>query len=116
MNTELRTLLEEANFDPFESVSYILEHTGERAERLRAHILKTKRNYWNLIRTVCDLPKPPKTLLEVMHYEIEAVQHLTNEQLEIRLDYGRELSVAQLIRLSARHSVWHAGQITLTRA
>ena len=45
MNTELRTLLEEANFDPFESVSYILEHTGKRAERLRAHILKTKRNY-----------------------------------------------------------------------
>jgi hypothetical protein len=115
MNSELRTLLEEANFDLFESVWSILEYTGERAERLRAHILETKCNYWNLIRTVCDLPEPPETLLEVMHYEIEVVEHLTNEQLEIRLDYGRELSVAQLIRLSARHSVWHAGQIALTR-
>ncbi|NJK44744.1 MAG: hypothetical protein HC933_11055 [Pleurocapsa sp. SU_196_0] len=50
-----------------------------------------------------------------MRYELEMVQHLTEAQLEIRLDYGREMSVAQLVRLSARHSVWHAGQIALTR-
>jgi uncharacterized damage-inducible protein DinB len=115
VNTELHTVLEEANFDLYESVSSILEYTGERAERLRAHILETKRHYWNLIRTACDLPEPPETLLEVMHYELEVVGRLTEAQLEIRLDYGREMSVAQLIRLSARHSVWHAGQIALTK-
>jgi uncharacterized damage-inducible protein DinB len=115
VNHELYVTLEEANFDLYESVSSILEHTGERADHLRAHILETKRNYWNLIRTACDLPEPPETLLEVMRYELEMVQHLTQAQLEIRLDYGREMSVAQLLRLSARHSVWHAGQIALTR-
>jgi hypothetical protein len=114
MNLELRTILEEANFDAWESVQSILGHTGERADRLRAHILETKRGYWNLIRTACALPEPPETLLELMHYELEAVGQLTSAQLEIQLDYGRSLSVVQLIRLSARHSVWHAGQIAFS--
>jgi uncharacterized damage-inducible protein DinB len=114
MNPELRAIIKEANFDAWESVQSILEHAGERADRLRAHILETKRKYWNLIRTVCELPEPPETLLEVMHYELEVVGQLTPEQLELPLDYGRTMTVAQLIRLSARHSVWHAGQIALT--
>jgi hypothetical protein len=46
---DLEVMLFEANFDPWESVSSILEHSGERAERLRAHILETKLMYWNLI-------------------------------------------------------------------
>jgi uncharacterized damage-inducible protein DinB len=114
MNPELRAILEEANFDIWESVQSILEYSGERADRLRAHILETKRTYWNLIRTACDLPEPPETLLEVMKYELEVVEQLTKAQLEIPLDYGRTMTVAQLIRLSARHSVWHAGQIAFT--
>jgi hypothetical protein len=114
MNPELYAILEEANFDAWESVQSILEHTGERADRLRAHILKTKRKYWNLIRTACELPEPPETLLEVMRYELEMVERLRPEQLGIQLDYGRIMSVARLIRLSARHSVWHAGQIALS--
>jgi hypothetical protein len=114
MNAELRATIYEANFDTWESVQSILEHTGERAGRLRAHILETKRNYWNLIRTSCPLPEPPETLLELMKYELTAVEQLTGDQLEIQLDYGRAMTVAQLIRLSARHSVWHAGQIALS--
>jgi uncharacterized damage-inducible protein DinB len=114
MNPDLYAILEEANFDAWESVQSILEHTGERANRLRAHILETKRTYWNLIRSACELPEPPETLPELMHYELEVVEQLTPEQLEITLDYGRTMTVAQLIHLSARHSVWHAGQIALT--
>ena len=113
MNPELYAMLEEANFDAWESVQSVLEHTGERAERLRAHILETKCKYWNLIRTACELPEPPETLSGVMKYELEVVGQLTPEQLEIPLDYGRTMTVAGLIRLSARHSVWHAGQIAL---
>ena len=114
MNPELYAILEEANFDPWESVQSILGHTGERAERLRAGILEPKRKYWNLIRTACELPEPPETLSELMKYELEVVEQLTPEQFEIPLGYGRTMTVAQLIRLSARHSVCQAGQIALT--
>jgi hypothetical protein len=113
---ELETLVFEANFDPWESVSSILEHTGERAERLRVHILETKLMYWNLIASTLKLEQPPTTLLELMHFECRITGFLTLEQRAFTLEYAaRELSVAELIRLSARHSVWHAGQIALTR-
>jgi hypothetical protein len=117
VKAELYALLEEANFDPWESLVTVMNQRGERAERLLAHILETKLGYWTLIRAHCRLPEPPPTLPELMRYELEAVRRLTVSQLEISLIYsGRELTVARLIRLSARHSVWHAGQIALTRA
>ncbi len=116
MKAELHALLEEANFDPWESLSTVMNHHGERAERLLAHIFETKLGYWNLIRQHCPLPEPPLTLRALMGYELESVQRFTIAQLETHLIYSdRELTVAQLIRLSARHSVWHAGQIALTR-
>jgi uncharacterized damage-inducible protein DinB len=50
-----------------------------------------------------------------MQFECRVTGLLSLEQLEIKVEYsGRELSIAALIRLSARHSVWHAGQIALT--
>jgi hypothetical protein len=114
--TDLELSLFESNFDPWESVSSILEHPGERATRLRAHILETKLMYWNLISTTLKLEPPPSTLLELMHFECRMTGLLNLEQLEVKLEYsGRDLSVAALIRLSARHSVWHAGQIALSK-
>jgi hypothetical protein len=112
----LEVMLSESNFDPWESVYSILAHSGERAERLKAHICDTKLMYWQLICSTLNLESPPETLLELMHFECTMTGLLTPEQLRVQLDYsGREMSVAALIRLSMRHSVWHAGQIALTK-
>jgi hypothetical protein len=116
MPDELEVMLYESNFDPWESVSSILAHAGERAIRLKAHILETKLMYWQLICSTLNLEPPPTSLLELMHFECRVTALLSVEQLAVTLEYsGRELSVAALIRLSARHSVWHAGQIALTK-
>jgi hypothetical protein len=116
MLDDLEIMLFEANFDPWESVSSILEHSSEPASRLKAHILETKLMYWNLISSTLNLEPPPKTLLELMHFESRMTALLSPEQRAVILEYsGRELSVAALIRLSARHSVWHAGQIALSK-
>ena len=107
--------LNDSNFDPWESVSSVLEHAGERSQHLQAHILETKLLYWNLMATTLRL-EPPTTLLELMHFESKIITSLNLEQRNIRLEYsGRVMTVGALIRLSARHSVWHAGQIALTR-
>lgn len=116
MNDALHDLLAEANFDDWESVQSVMQRTGPRAERLLAHILETKHKYWMLIAQTCDLEPPPMTLEALMHYELEQVCKLEPAHLERTVEYsGRTLTVAALIRLSARHSVWHAGQIALTR-
>jgi hypothetical protein len=113
---ELEVMLFEANFDPWESVSIILEHSGERADRLGAHILETKLIYWQLICATLKLEPPLSGLLELMRLECRMTGLLNFEQHAIKLEYsGRELSVAALIRLSLRHGVWHAGQIALTK-
>ncbi len=116
MLDELEVMLFEANFDPWESVSSILQHSGERASRLRAHILETKLMYWQLIGSTLKLEPPPSELLELMHFESKMTGLLNLEQRAVIVQYsGRELSVAALIRLSIRHSVWHAGQIALSK-
>jgi hypothetical protein len=140
MPDDLEVMLFESNFDPWESVSSILAHSGERAIRLKAHIFETKLMYWQLICSTLNLEPPPSSLLErsdpsplgtslgsrsearasslleLMHFECRLTALLSVEQLAVTLEYsGRELSVAALIRLSIRHSVWHAGQIALTR-
>ena len=116
MSDELVELLNDSNFDPWESVSSILGQAGARSERLQAHILETKLLYWNLMATTLKLEPPPTTLLELMHFEIKITTSLNLEQRNVKLEYsGRVMTVGALIRLSARHSVWHAGQIALTR-
>jgi uncharacterized damage-inducible protein DinB len=115
MNDSLHALLHEANFDDWESVRSTMARTGPRVERLLAHILETKRMYWTLIAEHGQLEPPPATLEALLHYELEAVRQLDATQLAQTLEYsGRSLTVAQLIRLSARHSMWHAGQIALS--
>jgi uncharacterized damage-inducible protein DinB len=124
---ELEVMVFEANFDPWESVSSILAHSGKRAERLKTHICDTKLMYWRLICSTLNLEPPPTSLLErsealsellleLMHFECRMTGLLSVEQRALTIQYsGRELSVAALIRLSIRHSVWHAGQIALTK-
>ena len=106
----------EANFANFESIKSVQHITGPRAERLMAHILETKRMYWKIIAKACKLPTAPKTLEKIMNYELEQVAQMDAATRATPLKYGSQrMTVASLIRLAARHSVWHAGQIALTR-
>lgn len=112
----LHHLLQEASFDPWESVSSILKARGPRATRLQQHILDTKKMYWALIGQATPIPTPPDDLPEMLLWETEQVQRLAEDVLDSPLLYcGREMTVEALVRLSAHHSVWHAGQVALTR-
>jgi uncharacterized damage-inducible protein DinB len=118
---ELYQQMFEANFANWESIKSVQHITGPRAERLMAHILETKRMYWKIIAKACKLPAaPPDTLdgalEEIMHYELEQIEHMDAATRTTPLKYGSQrMTAASLIRLAARHSVWHAGQIALTR-
>ena len=106
----------EANFANWESVKSVQHITGPRAERLMAHILEMKRTYWKIIAKACKLPAPPKTLETLMNYELEQIEQMDAVTRATPLKYGSQrMTAASLIRLAARHSVWHAGQIALTR-
>jgi uncharacterized damage-inducible protein DinB len=111
----------EANFANWESVKSVQHISGPRAERLMAHILETKRMYWKIIAKACKLPAAPSGLLdgaleEIMQYELEQIEQMDATTRATPLKYGSQrMTAASLIRLSARHSVWHAGQIALTR-
>ncbi len=113
---ELYQQMFEANFANWESVKSVHHITGPRAERLMAHILGTKRMYWKIIAKACTLPAAPKTLEALMQYELEQIEQMDAATRATPLKYGSQrMTAASLIRLSARHSVWHAGQIALTR-
>jgi uncharacterized damage-inducible protein DinB len=113
---ELYQQMFEANFANFESIKSVQHITGPRAERLMAHILETKRMYWKIIAKACKRPAAPKTLEEVMQYELEQIAQMDAATRGTPLKYGSQrMTAASLIRLAARHSVWHAGQIALTR-
>ena len=113
---ELHQQMFEANFANFESIKSVQHISGPRAERLMAHILETKRMYWKIIAKACKLPVAPKTLEEIMQYELEQIERMDAATRATPLKYGSQrMTAASLIRLSARHSVWHAGQIALTK-
>jgi uncharacterized damage-inducible protein DinB len=118
---ELYQQMFEANFANWESVKSVQHITGPRAERLMAHILETKRMYWKIIAKACKLPTAPSgstegALEELMHYELEQIAAMDAATRATPLKYGSQrMTAASLIRLAARHSVWHAGQIALTR-
>jgi uncharacterized damage-inducible protein DinB len=113
---ELYQQMFEANFANWESVKSVQHITGPRAERLMAHILETKRMYWKIIAKACKLPAAPKTLEAIMNYELEQIEQMDAETRATPLKYGSQrMTAASLIRLAARHSVWHAGQIALTK-
>jgi hypothetical protein len=113
---ELYQQMFEANFANWESVKSVQHITGPRAERLMAHILETKRMYWKIIAKACKLPAAPKILEALMNYELEQIEMMDAVTRATPLKYGSQrMTAASLIRLAARHSVWHAGQIALTK-
>jgi hypothetical protein len=114
-NDPLYTQLYDSSFDPFESLTSVMHKTGSRATRILAHILETKQMYWNLIREVCSLEPPPNSLSEMLAYELAQVLELSATQRQLKIDYSETTqTVEDLIRLNARHTVWHAGQIALS--
>jgi hypothetical protein len=113
---ELALTLLEANEHDWESVKSVMDRDTPRARRLLAHILETKHLYWTIISDACDLEPPPMELEAIMRYELEQVGSLTSLHRAIRLEYsGKTATIAELVRLNARHSAWHAGQIALSR-
>jgi uncharacterized damage-inducible protein DinB len=112
---ELLELVRDSNYYPFESVTSVLGYEGSRAERLLKHIRETKHMYWSIIAKELKLQAPPHDLEALMAYEVEQTAALSPEARATLVQYGQEMTVSALIRLCCRHSVWHAGQIALTR-
>ncbi len=115
---DLALLLSEANRADWESLASALALAdGQPPPRVGAlvqHVSVTKRGYWEAVSGVLGLPGvPPELNLDgVCRWEVEQAGTLSSVQLETTLDYsGTRLSVAELLRLNARHTVWHAGQI-----
>ncbi len=112
---ELLEIVKDSNYYPWESVTSVLKVKSLRAERLLEHIRDTKHMYWTIIAKKCKLEPPPQELGALMNYEVQQTALLSVEARASTVEYGHEMTVSTLIRLSARHSVWHAGQIALSR-
>lgn len=119
---DLALLLDEANHAPWESVRAALAMVdGQPHPRigwLTMHLAETKRKYWAVLAEVTGCPTPPDDmgLTRLMSWEVEAVRALSPEALALPQSYQDGGTVASLLRLNARHTVWHAGQIAaLTR-
>lgn len=115
---DLATLLDEANHNPWEGVQATLAKvSGQPHPRigwLTAHLTETKRAYWTLIAETTRTAPPPADagLTRLMTWEVQAARQLAPESLHISISYGGlEFTVASLLRLNARHTAWHAGQI-----
>lgn len=114
----LATLLDEADHAPWESVQSALARVeGQPHPRvgwLTTHLTQTKHAYWTLIAQTTGTPAPAGDLglTRLMAWEVGAARSLSAVQLAQPLTYsGAALTVAELLRLNARHTVWHAGQI-----
>jgi len=85
-----------------------------RVGALVQHVSVLKRSCWETVAGALGTPAPPPELnLDgLCAWEVEAAAGLTAAQLTARLvSSGTETSVAELLRLNARQTVWHAGQI-----
>lgn len=114
----LAALLQECNHDPWESVQAALAGVDgqphPRIAWLVTHLSATKREYWALIAQATATPAPPDDagLTRLMVWEVEAARNLPDEALSAQVTHSdRMFTVAELIRLNARHTAWHAGQI-----
>ena len=109
-------LLSEANADAWESLGAAmqgLESPSGRAAWLLEHLRETKLEVWTLIASATGKPPPPELLLaELCAWEVEAARSLTGEERQRSVVHsGRTFDVSGLLRQSARHTVWHAGQL-----
>lgn len=114
----LAMLLDEANHHPWESVQAALNKVdGQPHPRigwLTMHLTETKRRYWTLVAQTTGITPPPDDagLTRLMAWEVEAARTLPPERLDLPVEYGDQpFTVAALLRLNARHTAWHAGQI-----
>ena len=119
-------LLDEANHAHWESLASALGMADgqphPRVGRLVQHVSVTKRGYWEAIAAAIATPQQPPdqalqpppelNLNEVCLWEVQRAAALSDGQLATALTYsGKQMSVSELLRLNARHTVWHAGQI-----
>ena len=129
-------LLDEANHAHWESLASALGMADgqphPRVGRLVQHVSVTKRGYWEAIAAAVASyqqsgpqqpqghpspdqalqPPPELDLNAVCLWEVQRAAALSDGQLATVLTYsGKQMSVADLLRLNARHTVWHAGQI-----
>lgn len=122
----LATLLDEANQHPWESVrSALAGADGQphpRIAALASHLSATKRQYWTLIAEAARnegnnedaVPFPPEDagLTRLMEWEVAAARALPEAVLTLNVTHsGTLMTVSELLRLNARHTAWHAGQI-----
>jgi hypothetical protein len=115
---DLATLLDEANHAPWESVRAALAtidgQPHPRVGWLTSHLSATKREYWTLISGATGSPAPDDDagLTRLMAWEVGAARGLSAGALAQSVQHGGQtLTVAELLRLNARHTTWHAGQI-----
>ncbi|CAM3848783.1 DinB family protein [Deinococcus frigens] len=115
---DLATLLDEANHAPWESVRAALAtidgQPHPRVGWLTGHLSATKRDYWTLVAAATGTPAPDDAagLTRLMAWEVDAARALSADALQTRLTHSDEsMTVSELLRLNARHTAWHAGQI-----
>ena len=72
-----------------------------------------KLEYASLIaETLSHLAPSERDLEALMRWEVQAAAVLTETELKRSLQYGqRTMTVAEVLSLNTRHSVWHAGQL-----
>ncbi|THF87794.1 hypothetical protein E7T09_00700 [Deinococcus sp. KSM4-11] len=115
---DLATLLDEVDHDAWESVQAALARIEwqphPRVGWLTTHLRATKHEYWTVIAAATATPAPPDDagLTRLMVWEVEASRALPLASLDAPVEHaGRSFTVAGLLRLNARHTAWHAGQI-----
>ncbi|GHF55521.1 hypothetical protein HNQ07_003345 [Deinococcus metalli] len=115
---DLAGLLDEANHDPWESVSSALAtidgQPHPRVGWLTTHLRATKHESWTAIAAATGTPAPPDDagLTRLMAWEVGAARALSPQALDTAVEHaGRAFTVAGLLRVNARHTAWHAGQI-----
>ncbi len=117
MNDVVRAL-DEANFDEQTSVTSALRQASglvpPRVAWLVGEIAGLKRAVWTEVASVTGTTLPPEALdLEsLLAWEVRRAEALTPHELDLVVEYeGRRRTVAELLRLNGRRSVWYAGQI-----
>jgi hypothetical protein len=115
---QLAALLDEAAHAPGHSVRTALSgvegQPHPRIGALTSALAVTKRDVWTVIAAVTGTPSPPDELglTRLMIWEVGATHALSDGALAQSLTYaGQEMRVTELLRLNARQTVWHAGQI-----